>query len=48
VANSDDDLFARCHEAQAVTAFLWFAFACFVATTVLGVMGRGWKGGSIV
>ncbi|KAF2758343.1 putative non-classical export protein Nce2 [Pseudovirgaria hyperparasitica] len=31
----------RCREAQASTAFLWFGFATFAATTVLSIMGGG-------
>jgi len=32
----------RCHEAQAVTAFLWFGFLAFAASAVLsGLQGRG-------
>ena len=29
----------RCHEAQASTAFLWFGFAAYVASSVLSVWG---------
>jgi len=28
----------RCHEAQAATAFLWFAWACYTASLVLSVV----------
>jgi hypothetical protein len=28
----------RCHEAQAATAFLWFAWACYTASLVLSVL----------
>ncbi|RFU35897.1 hypothetical protein B7463_g465, partial [Scytalidium lignicola] len=37
------DIKTRCRECQADTAFLWFAFACFVGTAVIGVMGRSRK-----
>jgi hypothetical protein len=45
------DLEGRCHKAQADTAFLFFAFAAFVGTTVLsGMAGRrkGMRGGAVV
>ena len=45
------DLEGRCHKAQADTAFLFFAFAAFVATTALsGMAGRrkGVRGGAVV
>jgi len=29
---------ARCHEAQAATAFLWFAWACYTTSLVLSVL----------
>ncbi|EKG10094.1 hypothetical protein MPH_12825 [Macrophomina phaseolina MS6] len=32
VTNGSPNTEKRCHEAQASTAFLWFGFACFVAT----------------
>lgn len=35
----------RCREAQAATAFTWFAFACFLATCFLSV--RSWRSGGI-
>jgi len=39
VTNSSPDTHKRCREAQASTAFFWFAFAAFVATTAFSVMG---------
>jgi len=38
----------RCHEAQATTAFLYFMFALFAGTCVLGLLGKGGRNGSIV
>lgn len=35
----------RCHEAQANSAFLWFGWASFLATTVM--TGMGLSGGSV-
>jgi len=35
----------RCHEGQALTAFLWFLFATYAATTVLNGLGSR-RGGS--
>ena len=35
----------RCREAQASTAFLWFLFACYVASLVFSFLGRGSVGG---
>jgi len=31
----------RCHELQASTAFFWFLFAAYVASTVMSVIGHG-------
>jgi hypothetical protein len=42
------DLEGRCHQAQATTAFLFFAFACFAATAALSVLRRDGAKGSIV
>jgi len=39
VTNSSPNTGKRCHEAQASTAFFWFAFAAFVATTAFSAMG---------
>jgi len=42
ITNGSHDTGKRCHEAQASTAFLWFGFACYAATTVLsGLQSRG-------
>lgn len=38
------DWSSRCREAQADTAFLFFAFACFAASTVLDFFGSGGSG----
>jgi len=35
----------RCEEAQAVTAFLWFGFACFAVSTFFSVVGA--RGGGV-
>ncbi|MCJ1442691.1 MAG: hypothetical protein MMC23_003188 [Stictis urceolatum] len=35
----------RCREAQASTAFLWFAFACYAASMVLSFMNKSGGGG---
>jgi len=39
VTNSSPNTARRCREAQASTAFFWFAFAAFCATTAFSVMG---------
>jgi len=39
-AGSPDNM-KRCSEAQASTAFLWFAFICFTASAVWSFMHRG-------
>jgi len=44
VTNGSDNPSKRCHEAQASTAFLWFGFACWLATTVLSALSS--KGGA--
>jgi len=42
ITNGSPDTGKRCHEAQASTAFLWFGFACYAASTVLsGLQSRG-------
>ncbi|KAK5169308.1 hypothetical protein LTR04_005695 [Oleoguttula sp. CCFEE 6159] len=42
VTNGSHDTGKRCREAQASTAFLWFGFAAFAASTVLsGLQSRG-------
>jgi len=47
VTNGSPDTKGRCHEAQASTAFFWFGFAAFAASTVLsGLQSRGSVGGS--
>ncbi|KAF2812637.1 uncharacterized protein BDZ99DRAFT_497010 [Mytilinidion resinicola] len=38
VTNSSPDTGGRCREAQASTAFFWFAFATFAITTALSAM----------
>lgn len=38
---SKNDKGKRCREAQAVTAFLWFAFASYVASLVFSLFGSG-------
>jgi len=44
ITNGSTDQTARCHEAQALTAFLWFLFASFVASFALSFLG--WRRGS--
>ncbi|MDI1485547.1 MAG: hypothetical protein OHK93_000685 [Ramalina farinacea] len=39
ITNGSDDPSKRCHEAQAVTAFLWFGFASFAASMVFSFFG---------
>ncbi|KAJ9625072.1 hypothetical protein H2203_005025 [Taxawa tesnikishii (nom. ined.)] len=42
ITNGSGDTNKRCTEAQATTAFLWFGFAAFLASTVLsGLQSRG-------
>ncbi|KAF1354846.1 marvel domain-containing protein [Delphinella strobiligena] len=42
ITNGSHNTGKRCHEAQAVTAFLWFGFAAFTASAVLsGLQSRG-------
>lgn len=50
ITNGSSDTSKRCHEAQAVTAFLWFGFAAFVASAVLSALqgknsGMSMRGG---
>ncbi|MCJ1279330.1 hypothetical protein MMC21_007154 [Puttea exsequens] len=44
VLNGSPNPSKRCHEAQAVTAFLWFAFAAFAGSLVFSFLGS--RGGS--
>jgi len=46
--DNESKLKGRCHEAQATDAFLFFMFAAFAGTLVLGLIGKGGKNGSIV
>ncbi|KAK5164790.1 uncharacterized protein LTR77_009454 [Saxophila tyrrhenica] len=47
ITNGADNMHQRCQESQAVTAFLWFGFACFAVSTALsGMASRGSGGGS--
>ncbi|MCJ1307720.1 hypothetical protein MMC25_001368 [Agyrium rufum] len=42
VVNGSNNRSKRCHEAQAVCAFLWFGFAAYAASTVFsGLSSRG-------
>ncbi|KAK8207619.1 hypothetical protein M8818_004273 [Zalaria obscura] len=42
ITNGSHNTAKRCREAQATTAFLWFGFAAFLASTVLsGLQSRG-------
>jgi uncharacterized metal-binding protein len=45
ICNGSADRESRCREAQAATAFLFFGFFTFLATTALSFMNRG--GGSL-
>ncbi|KAK6530278.1 hypothetical protein TWF694_003640 [Orbilia ellipsospora] len=44
ITNGSADPTGRCHEAQALTAFMWFLFVTFVVTCVFSVMG--WRRGT--
>ena len=44
ITNGSDNPSKRCHEAQAVTAFLWFGFATFLGSLVFSALGA--RGGS--
>ncbi|KAF3315754.1 hypothetical protein TWF173_003321 [Orbilia oligospora] len=46
ITNGGRDPTARCHEAQALTAFLWFLFGTYLASLVLSVLT--WRRGSVV
>ncbi|KIW04079.1 uncharacterized protein PV09_04896 [Verruconis gallopava] len=46
ITNGAHDTAKRCHEAQASTAFLWFGFAAYAASTVMS--GLEARGGSTV
>jgi len=41
ITNGSHNPSKRCHEAQAVTAFLWFLFACYAASAVLSMFSSG-------
>jgi len=41
ITNGAVNMSKRCHSSQAVTAFIWFNFAFYVATTVLTVLDSG-------
>lgn len=45
ITNGSHDPTARCHQAQALTAFLWFLFGTYLASLVLSVIA--WRRGSI-
>ncbi|KAI9823177.1 MAG: hypothetical protein M1832_002620 [Thelocarpon impressellum] len=42
--NGADNKGKRCHEAQAVTAFLWFGFISYLASTVLSALSARGSG----
>ncbi len=44
ITNGSDNPGKRCHEAQAVTAFLWFGFAAFAASLVFSALSA--RGGT--
>ncbi|KAI9786374.1 MAG: hypothetical protein M1816_008035 [Peltula sp. TS41687] len=39
ITNGGHNMGKRCHEAQAVTAFLWFGFLTYLASAILSGMG---------
>ncbi|KAJ9655646.1 hypothetical protein H2198_005544 [Neophaeococcomyces mojaviensis] len=41
ITNGSNDTAGRCREAQATTAFLWFAWACFVVSLFLTLTASG-------
>ncbi|KAI9809477.1 MAG: hypothetical protein M1826_003891 [Phylliscum demangeonii] len=45
ITNGGRNMGKRCHEAQAVTAFLWFGFLTFLASTVLSAISSMRGGG---
>ncbi|EWC48841.1 hypothetical protein DRE_00146 [Drechslerella stenobrocha 248] len=45
ITNGNPDQTGRCHEAQALCAFLWFLFFAYLASFVLSFIG--WRRGSI-
>jgi len=45
ITNGSHDTAGRCREAQASTAFLWFGFASFAASTVFSLLGA--RGGTV-
>lgn len=45
VTNAGPNMSKQCHEGQAVTAFLWFGWAAFMASTVISGVGLGGSGG---
>lgn len=48
ITNGGRDMSKRCHEAKAVTAFLWFGFAAYLASTILsGLASTGGRGGGM-
>lgn len=38
ITNGGDNMNKRCHEAQAVTAFLWFGFIAYLASAILSAI----------
>jgi hypothetical protein len=45
ITNGAGNRGGRCREAQAVTAFLWFAWACWMASLIFSVLGA--RGGNV-
>ncbi|KAF3940363.1 hypothetical protein ABW19_dt0202412 [Dactylella cylindrospora] len=45
ITNGNPDQTARCHEAQALTAFLWFLFAAYLGSLAISFLG--WRRGGI-
>ena len=45
ITNGANNMGKRCHEAQAVTAFLWFGFATFLGSLVFSALAS--RGSSV-
>ena len=45
ITNGAANMGKRCHEAQAVTAFLWFGFATFLGSLAFSALAT--RGGSV-
>ncbi|KAI9806734.1 MAG: hypothetical protein M1825_006191 [Sarcosagium campestre] len=47
ITNGSENMTKRCHEAQAVTAFLWFGFLTYVASAVFSGLSAGGTGSGL-